>query len=318
MPADAMTSIVLPAYDEAQNLPVLVAELIEIIDDQDMTSYQPVEIIIVDDGSTDNSQTVLRELAAEHNILTALLLSRNFGQSAALAAGIDYASGSYIVTMDADRQNDPADVPSLLERLQSGYDCVSGWRRNRNDPLSKTVPSKIQTYLARKSGPDLHDFGCTLKAYRAEALRAIELYGEGHRYIPAKLHKKGFSMAEQEVSHRPRTEGSTKYGWRRLLKGFMDLLFHIFWNRYSTRPLHLLGSGGILLMGIGSLIGIHAVFIKYIQDVSLIPKLPRLILVTALMLFGLQLVMFGFIAEMITKIHYAEETPYMIHEIVSD
>lgn len=312
-----VTSVVLPAYNEAQNLTPLVVELIEVVDQTEMTPYQPVEIIIVDDGSTDDSRTVLREIAAEYNQVTALFLSRNFGQSAALAAGIDHASGKYIVTMDADRQNDPADIPSLLETLQSGYDCVSGWRRDRNDPVSKTIPSKIQTYLARKSGPDIRDFGCTLKAYRAKALKTIDLYGEGHRYIPAKLHKKGFAMAEQEVSHRSRTRGQTKYGWGRLLRGSMDLLFHIFWNRYSTRPLHLLGSSGILFMGIGGSVGLHAVFIKYIQGVSLIPKLPRLILVIALIIFGFQLLMFGFIAEMITKLHYEEKKPYNIYEVVS-
>lgn len=316
--SEVTTSIVLPAYNEAENLRPLVGELAELLDSDDMDPYLPAEFIVVDDGSTDDSRAVLRELTEEYDQLTALFLSQNFGQSAALAAGIDHAVGRYVVTMDADRQNDPADVPSLLETLDSGYECVSGWRRNRSDPASKTIPSKIQTYLARKSGPDLHDFGCTLKAYRREALEQIDLYGEGHRYIPAKLYKKGFAMTEEVVSHRPRTEGETKYGWGRLLKGFMDLLFHIFWNRYSTRPLHLLGSSGLLLMSVGGLIGLHAVFIKYIQDASLIPKLPRLILVTALLLFGLQLLMFGFIAEMVTKLHYTEEKPYTIGEVVGE
>jgi glycosyltransferase involved in cell wall biosynthesis len=311
------TSIVLPAYNEAGNLGPLVAELLETIKSAEMAPYRPAEMVIVDDGSTDDSRKKLRSLASEHDALTVLFLAQNFGQSAALAAGIDNATGEYIITMDADRQNDPADIPALLGDLDSGYDCVSGWRKEREDPLAKTVPSRIQTYLARLTGPDIHDFGCTLKAYRAAALCEVNLYGEGHRYIPAKLHKRGYAMTERAVGHRPRTEGSTKYGWRRLLKGFMDLLFHIFWNRYSTRPLHFLGSVGILLMSAGGLIGLHAVLIKYIQGASLVPKLPRLILVTAMVLFGLQLVMFGFLAEMVSKTHYEDRDPYRIGTIVT-
>lgn len=311
------TSIVLPAYNEAGNLRDLLSELVETLEGEAMAPYRPAEIIVVDDGSTDGSREILRELVDEIPQLRVVFLARNFGQSAALAAGIDHAAGTYVVTMDADRQNNPADIPDLMDELERGYDCVSGWRTDREDPITKRLPSKIQTYLARKSGPDLHDFGCTLKAYRADALRGIDLYGEGHRYIPAKLHKRGFRMTELEVDHRPRTEGRTKYGWRRLVKGFMDLVFHIFWNRYSTRPLHFLGPAGLLLMAAGGLIGIHAVFIKYVEGASLVPRLPRLILVTALVLFGLQMLMFGFLAEMITKIHYTDRRPYEVRAELS-
>lgn len=312
-----MTSIVLPAYNEAQNLTPLVAELIDVIDQTEMIPYQPVEIIIIDDGSTDDSRTVLRDLAAEYNRVTALFLSQNFGQSAALAAGIDHTSGSYIITMDADRQNDPDDVPRLLDELNENVACVSGWRRDRSDPLAKTIPSAIQTVMARWTGPDIHDFGCTLKAYRAEAINQIPLYGEGHRYIPSKLYKRGYQITELPVNHRPRTKGRTKYGYRRLPRGFVDLLFYIFWNRYSTRPVHLLGGGGLLSFTVGSLVGFHALYLKYALGQSLTPYLPRLTLVVTLVLFGIMLLMFGFLAEILTKIYYQDSKPYRIQSVIT-
>ncbi|MEM4781773.1 MAG: glycosyltransferase family 2 protein [Halalkalicoccus sp.] len=309
------TSIVLPAYNERENVGPLIEELLETFAGPEAAPYAPIEIVVVDDGSTDGTRELLRDLAEEIGRLRVVLLRRNFGQSAALAAGIDHAMGEWIVTMDADGQNDPADVPELLSTLAEGYDCVSGWRRDRSDPLSKTVPSAIQTRLAWVTGPDIHDFGCTLKAYRADALRDIDLYGEGHRYIPAKLYKRGYRITERPVSHRERTAGETKYGWARLFKGSIDLLFHVFWNRYSTRPIHFLGTVGLLMTIIGGLIGVHAVLIRVVYGIPLSPRLPRLILVVALVLFGFQLLMFGFLAEMLTKRHYADEKTYRIERV---
>jgi len=304
------TSVVLPAYNEAGNIADLVAEILAVFDDNAV--YRPVEVIVVDDGSTDGTRETILDLAAEHEEVVGVLLSRNFGQSAALNAGIEQATGKFVVTMDADRQNDPADVPRLLDELTDGYDCVSGWRRDRQDPITKTVPSDIQTRLARLTGPDIHDFGCTLKAYRSEALNGIHLYGEGHRYIPAQLYNRGYRITELPVNHRPRTAGSTKYGTKRLVKGLLDLLFHVFWNRFSTRPIHFLGGFGLLSSTVGFLIGTHLVVQKYAFGLSLTPRLPRLILTVALVLFGLILIMFGFLAEMLTMLHYSERTPYRI------
>lgn len=309
------TSIVLPAYNERKNVRPLIKELLATFDDPNMTMFTPVEIIIVDDGSTDGTRDVIRDIADEVPAIQAILLRRNFGQSAALAAGIDHAAGEWIVTMDADGQNDPADVPNLLSKLTDGYDCVSGWRRDRNDPLSKSLPSKVQTRLARLTGPEIHDFGCTLKAYQAHALHDIKLYGEGHRYIPAKLYKQGYRITECPVQHHPRSEGQTKYGWTRLVRGSVDLLFHFFWNRYSTRPIHFLGGAGLVLMGVGMTIGFHAVLLKYAYGVELVPRTPRLILTVALVLFGFQLLMFGFLAEMITKLHYDGKKPYRVERV---
>jgi glycosyltransferase involved in cell wall biosynthesis len=308
------TSVVLPAYNEAGNVAPLVEEIVAVF--ADIPEYLPVEIIVVDDGSTDGTRDRIRTLTDEYEEVVGLFLSRNFGQSAALEAGIDHASGESIVTIDADGQNDPADVPLLLEKLDDGFDCVSGWRKDRDDPLAKTIPSAIQTVMARWTGPDIHDFGCTLKAYRAEALDDIPLYGEGHRYIPAKLYNRGYRITEVPINHRPRTRGRTKYGYSRLPRGFVDLLFHLFWNRYSTRPVHLLGGIGLLSFTVGCLIGVHAVYLKFALGQSLLPRLPRLVLVAALVLFGVLLLMFGFVAEMLTMLHYQNRDPYRVATVL--
>jgi len=258
----------------------------------------------------------LREAAETHTNVKAILLRRNFGQSAALAAGIDSAGGDIIITMDSDMQNDPSDIPRLLTELNNGYDCVSGWRKDRQDSISKTIPSKTQTYLAWIAGPKIHDFGCTLKAYRSEAIKDINLHGEGHRYIPSHLHRRGYSVTEILVNHRPRNAGNTKYGTKRLLNGSLDLFFNAFWNRFSSRPLHFLGGIGILSATIGGVLGIHAVIIKYVFGVSLAPRTPRLILISLLVIFGIQLVLFGFLAEIMVKINYKEESPYRVKELI--
>jgi glycosyltransferase involved in cell wall biosynthesis len=314
----ARTSIVLPVYNEAENVASLLSELRTVIESESMAGYRPVEILAVDDGSTDGTRELLRERAREDPRLRAVFLRRNFGQSAALAAGIDHATGEYVVTMDADGQNDPADIPRLLSELSEGYDCVSGWRRDRDDPPTKTIPSAIQERMARWTGPDIHDFGCTLKAYRAVGLDDIDLYGEGHRYIPAKLYKRGYRITELPVDHRPRTAGESKYGPRRLLKGFVDLLFHAFWNRFSARPSHFLGGIGLLVSALGALIGGHAVVLKYGFGDSLAPHTPRLLLSVGLVLFGFQLLMFGFLAEMIIKQQYRHDRPYRVRTTVGD
>ncbi|AGN01353.1 glycosyltransferase group 2 family protein [Salinarchaeum sp. Harcht-Bsk1] len=314
-PEDVVTSIVLPAYNEVGNLRPLVEEIVAVVESEEMAAYRPVEILIVDDGSTDGTAETIRELTDEFDAVAGVFLRRNFGQSAALCAGFDTASGEYVVPMDADGQNNPVDVPMLLDRLEDGYDCVSGWRKDRDDPITKTIPSGIQTYLARFTGPDIHDFGCTLKAYRREAVDELNLRGEGHRYIPAKLYDRGYKITEEPVDHRPRTHGSTKYGAGRLVRGFVDLAFNIFWNKYSMRPMHLMGGLGLFLLAIGGVVGTHALFMKYVLGDSLLPHLPRLIFAVALIIFGFQLLMFGIMAEMLTKIHYKGEVPYRIQSV---
>lgn len=312
------TSIVLPVYNEVENLRPLIDELHAVIEDESMDAHRPVEILLVDDGSTDGSTDVIHDLAASDEWVRGLELTRNFGQSAALLAGFDHADGSAIVTLDADGQNNPVDIPRLLDRLDDGYDCVSGWRHERNDPISKTVPSKIQQSLAKLTGPDINDFGCTLKAYRATAVRDLPLQGENHRYIPAMLYNRGYRITEEPVDHRPRTSGESKYGWTRLLRGFVDLGYHVFWNRYGSRPMHFLGGLGLVLVFVGTVVGGHAVVMKYAFDEPLTPHLPRLLLVIAMLLFGLQLVTFGIIAEMLTRVRHRDERPYRVAQTTDE
>lgn len=311
-----VTSVVLPVYNERDNLPQLVDELQQTFTREEMTDYRPYEVLWIEDGSTDGTSAYVDDLAATHPNHRAVHLKRNWGQSAALAAGFDHAQGDMIVPMDADLQNDPRDIPQLLQTLTEGYDCVSGWRRDRDDPLAKRVPSRIQTTLAKATGPDINDFGCTLTAYQREALEDIQLYGEGHRYIPAKLYDKGYSVTEVEVNHRPRKHGESRYGVARLVRGFVDLLFHVFWVRYSTRPLHFLGGTAFVFMGVGGILGGVSVVQKYVFGMALAPRTPRLILTALLIIAGVQLLVLGVLAEMLTSLHYRDDEEYRVDRIV--
>ncbi len=310
--AEIEVSVVVPVHNERGNLPQLLEEIDATFATERMAMYWPYELIFVEDESDDGTAEWVDDAALANENVRSIHLRRSFGQSAALAAGFDAAEGRIVVPMDGDLQNDPADIPRLLEKLEEGYDCVSGWRRDRNDPWHKTIPSAVQTRLAKLTGPDINDFGCTLKAYRREALDDISLYGEGHRYIPAKLYDKGYSVTEIEVNHRPRTNGESRYGAGRLVRGFVDLLFHWFWVQYSSRPLHLFGTAGFLTMGLGSSIGVFSLVQRYAFGVPLDPRTPRLMLVVLLITFGVQLLVFGTLAEMLTKQHYRDEPEYRI------
>jgi glycosyltransferase involved in cell wall biosynthesis len=308
-------SIVVPVHNERANLPGLREEIEAVCDSLDVR-WQPWELIWVEDGSTDGTAEWVDDHATTAENVTTIHLRRSFGQSAALAAGFDRAKGGVIVPMDGDQQNDPADIPDLLARIDAGADCVSGWRHDRDDPWHKTIPSAIQTHLAKYTGPDIHDFGCTLTAYRADALEAIDLRGESHRYLPAQLYDKGYTVEEVKVNHRPREHGQSRYGLGRLLRGFVDLVFHWFWVRYSTRPMHLLGGSGFVMLGLGGLLGGASLVQRFAFGEALLSHLPRLVLVALLIITGLLLVVFGFLAEMITKLHYSTDTEYRIERVV--
>lgn len=303
-------SVVLPVYNEEKNIPKLHGEIHGVME----KNYNEWEVIFVDDGSTDSSYSKLKELSERDEHVKVIKFRKNFGQSAALSAAFDYAEGDVIVSLDADLQNDPHDIPRLIDKLGEGYDCVSGWRKNRKDPVGKRFASWVQTHLSMKTGPDIHDFGCTLKAYRKEAIKSINLYGEGHRYIPAKLHKNGYKITEMVVNHRERKFGDTKYGVNRLFKGFFDLLFSYFWNQFSVRPLHFLGGLGTLFMFFGFLIGMYRVIMKYAFGESIMPHLAQLLLAVALVLFGFLIFMFGILAEMLSKIYYEDRKPYVVEK----
>jgi len=301
-----MLSVVIPVYNERGNLEQLRDELMAALADYDY------EVIWVEDESTDGTAETIDEYAANGSRHRVVHLQRSHGQSVALAAGIDHADGDTIVTMDGDLQNHPEDIPRLVEKLGEGYDCVKGWRRDRDDPWHKTIPSAIQTRLAKYTGPNINDFGCTLTAYRASALADVELYGERHRYIPAQLHNLGYTVTELEVTHRPRVNGDSRYGVSRLLRGFVDLVYHVFWVRYSTRPMQLLGSAGVLGVTLGVLLGVLSVSQRYLAGVPLGPRTPRLILISLLVLLGIQFLIFGALMVFLTTMHYSDRQPYRI------
>jgi glycosyltransferase involved in cell wall biosynthesis len=295
-------SVVVPLLNEAESLAPLYAE----IDAALATLEQPAtaEIIFVDDGSTDGSPTILRELFEADPRVQVIQLRRNFGKSAALAAGFAAAGGDYIVTLDADLQDVPAEIPALLAPLlHDEADLVSGWKADRQDPLSKTLPSAIFNRVVRVvSGVPLHDFNCGFKAYRREVVEEVPLYGEMHRYIPVLAHFRGFKVAEVRVPHRARKYGHSKFGAGRFIRGFFDLLTVVFLTQYTRRPLHLFGLIGLLTFGLGFVIDAYLAFLKLALGQP-IGHRPLLTLGVLLMIVGSQFVVFGLLGEMIA--HHA-------------
>ncbi len=304
-------SVVFPVYNEARNLKQLYKETRKVVN----SNYEDWEMIFVDDGSEDDSYRVIETLVKKDKNVKGIRFPRNFGQSEALMAGFDHAEGDYIVTMDADLQNDPRDIPKLMEKLKEGYDCVSGWRKHRKDSLGKRFASWIQTKLAMMVGPRIHDFGCTLKVYTAESVENINLYGEDHRYIPSELHRQGFKVTEVQVNHRPRKHGKTKYGSFRLLKGGFDLFFQFFWKHFSATPLHFLGTVGFLFTTIGFGIGIYRVLMKYIYGIPVTSEMAQLLLSISMVVFGFLLLMFGVLAEIMMKMYYRDRKNYAVEEV---
>jgi glycosyltransferase involved in cell wall biosynthesis len=295
-----MISVVLPVYNEEKNLRPLHEELSGVMEELE----EEHEIIFVDDGSTDGSSEVLEELSESDENVRVVRFKKNFGQSAALQAGFDHAEGNHIVTLDADMQNDPADIPRLLEKLEKGYDCVSGWRHDRSDPLRKRFFSRLASMLQRPFlGKEVHDYGCTLKAYRKEAVDALDLKGEMHRYIPPLLRWRGFSVAEIKVNHRERKHGETKYGSSRLLKGFLDMLNVWFWQKFSRRPLHVFGALGLLITGTGLLMGALSFYLWVFENIDLANHfLPSVSFF--FVLIGIQLFTSGLIADAVLRNYY--------------
>jgi glycosyltransferase involved in cell wall biosynthesis len=292
----ASISIVVPAYNESENLPALHMEITKVC----LDNNYDFEIIFVDDGSDDDTASVLANLAP----LKTIRFRKNFGQTAALDAGIKHASGDLIVTLDGDGQNDPADIPNLLRHLRDNdLDAVSGWRKNRKDTLGKRFVSKVANFLRHFFINDnIHDSGCTLKIYKKECFEQLSLYGEMHRFIPALLKIKGFKIGEIEVNHRPRKAGKSKYGPTRAVKGFIDMISVWFWNKYAVRPLHLLGGMGLLSFALGSLSAAYTVF-YFISGGDLSNTVWPLL--TVFFLFsGAQLFISGLIADMLAKNYY--------------
>ncbi len=277
------------------------------------------EIIAVDDGSCDESLTILKQLAASDPCLIVIALRRNFGQTAAFAAGFDHSRGGVVITMDADGQNDPADIPAILSKLEEGYDIVSGWRQNRKEPFFlRRLPSIIANWLiSRSTDVKLHDYGCSLKVYRSEVVKNVRLYGELHRFIPALASWMGVKIAEAPVNDRKRLHGKSKVGLDRTWRVLLDLLTVSFLLSYSARPMQLFGGLGLGAFGVGTLIGLYLSFEKFVLRAS-IGNRPLLLFGVLLIVIGVQLVTMGLLAELISRTyHETQNKPiYAVREIV--
>lgn len=294
----AVISVVVPLRDEELTVALLYDEVRAALEPLD----RAWELVYIDDGSIDGSWAALTRLHAEHDNVRVVRLRRNFGKATALQAGFAEAEGDVIVTMDADLQDDPAEIPRLLAKLDEGFDLVSGWKTRRRDPLSRRVVSKIFNGVTGwLSGVRLHDMNCGLKAYRAEAVQGLRLYGELHRFIPVLAHHRGFRVAELAVNHRSREHGRSRYGLERYVRGFLDLLTVSFLGRYRTRPLHLFGGLGLLLGIVG--VGILAYLTAIKAGGDAIGGRPLLVLGVLLVVVGLQFFSLGLIAEMVTRQH---------------
>lgn len=305
-------SVVIPIYNEEDNLQDLHQQLTRSLEGLG----RPYEIILVDDGSTDSTPTQLLDIEARDSRVRALRLRRNFGQTAAFSAGFDQARGDVVVTSDGDLQNDPADIPLLLAKIDEGFDMACGWRRDRQDPVSKRLPSFFANRLISwATGVRLHDYGCSLKAIRSDVVKHLRLYGEMHRFIPAVASWMGVSLAEVPVHHRPRTRGRSKYGLGRTVRVLLDLFTVKFLLAYGTRPAHLFGLMGLLSGGAGFFILAHLAYIRLFQDAAIGGR-PLLSLGVLLFLTGVILVSFGLVAELLVRTyHESQGKPiYMVRE----
>ena len=313
-------SIVIPCFDEEQTVPRLCAALDDVVAKLE-AGGRPTEVLIIDDGSRDGTFARLKEAAATRPWLRLVKFRRNFGQTAAMAAGFDRARGEYVVPMDADLQNDPDDIPMLLTRLEEGFDIVSGWRKNRQDKaLTRRLPSKIANWLiGRVSGVRLHDYGCTLKAYRREVLVPVKLYGEMHRFIPVYAKWSGARITEQVVRHHARKEGKSKYGLARTLKVLLDLTTVKFLGDYSTKPLYLFGLWGMLFIAGGFASGVITLVEKFMTPTTYAHRNPLLLLAVMLFVVGIQLIGMGLLAELLVRTyHESQQKPvYLIAEEVN-
>lgn len=305
-------SIVVPVYNEEENIQAFHKELSGVLDGLDCAC----EIVFVDDGSTDRSPELLRAIAASDPRARVVLFTRNFGQTAAISAAMDNAAGDIIIPMDADLQNDPHDIPKFLEKIREGYDVVSGWRRSRKDPfLTKTLPSRMANWLiSAVGGVRLHDYGCSLKAYRRSVIRHVRLYGEMHRFIPLFAHQVGARTTEIEVNHRPRAAGKSKYGLSRIYKVVLDLFVVKFLSAYFTKPIYFFGSLGGLLSAAGVLSGVWTLYDRHLG--VFVHKNPKILLAIFLFILGFQFIMMGLIAELLMRTYYeSQEKPtYFIRE----
>lgn len=309
-------SIILPLYNEEENIELQYKNITENLKNTKLI----YEIIFVDDGSTDNSVSILKNIARKDPRLKIIEFRRNFGQTAAMAAGIDHSSGDIIIFMDSDLQNDAKDIPMLVDKINEGYDVVSGWRKERKDKFfSRKLPSRIANRLiARVSGVRLHDLGCSLKAYRGEVLREVKLYGEMHRFIPIHASWVGARITEIPVTHHPRQFGTSKYGIKRTFKVLLDLITVKFLGSYSTKPIYIFGGFGFFLMVLSFFSFAGVIFMKFYNNLSM-NRNPLLFLTVMLVIMSIIFIMLGILAEILIRIYHEsqDKPPYKVRELIN-
>jgi dolichol-phosphate mannosyltransferase len=315
----SLLSLVIPVYNERESLTALFAEIAEVA----AKLPERVEVIFVDDGSKDESWQVVRELAAQDPRVRGVRFRRNFGKAAALAAGFAAAKGSIVITMDADLQDDPHEIPNFLEKLRGGLDVVSGWKKVRHDPWHKVFPSRVfNAFLSRLTGVYLHDHNCGMKAYRAEALREVHMYGEMHRFVPVLAYARGFRVGELVIQHRARKFGRSKYNWKRFIKGGLDVVTVRLLTGFARRPQHLIGAWGLGFLGT-SFLGFFLLVVNWLvrqfeagAGAGPGTQIVALILSVGLGLLGAQCILTGLIAETIVARKWLENDPYSVAERV--
>jgi len=303
-------SIIIPVYNEKDSIEELYGEI------RNATgSFSKREILFIDDGSTDGSTEILITMAEEYADVILIQFYRNYGKAAALAEGFNHSTGDYVVTMDADLQDDPLEINNLYEKLNEGYDLVSGWKKVRHDPFNKRIPSKLFNFVTRiMTGVKIHDFNCGLKIYKRSVVKAVEIYGGRHRYIPALAGHKKFKVGEVQVNHRSRKFGETKYGGSRLFHGFFDLISILFIDRFDQRPLHLFGFFGLSSFFIGMIIELYVLYLKYVLGEPFQKHMALLVFGVMIIVIGIQFFSLGLLGEMHTRGNQKNEN--RIHHII--
>ena len=309
-------SVIVPIYNERESIGPLCEELFGVLDDMG----EPFEVICINDGSTDGSMDVLQQIAKVRNELRVVNFPRNYGQTAAMMAGIDYASGNIIVSIDADLQNDPRDIPALLAKMEDGFDVVCGWRKNRKDEaIRRNFVSRVANRLISQiSGVQLHDFGCTLKAYRSEIVKDVRLYGEMHRFVPIYASWMGARVCEIPVRHHARKFGKSKYGLERILKVMLDLVVVKFLDRYLVKPIYVFGGFGLVSLLMSFLLTLFMIWLKFFEGVSMI-QTPLPLLAALTLLVGVQSILLGLIAEILVRTYFEarQRRAYNVRNIIN-
>ena len=296
-------SIVIPVFNENESLPDLKVEL-----DKNLSGYPEWEVIFIDDGSSDGSTEYLADLCAQDSHYKLIQFYRNYGKSAALSEGFKLADGDYIITMDADLQDDPAEIPNLVGKLEEGWDLVSGWKKIRHDPIGKTIPSKLFNFVTRvMTGVKIHDFNCGLKGYKKSVVKSIEVFGGRHRYIPALAGQRKFKITEITINHRARQFGETKYGGSRLFHGFFDLITILFLNRFDQQPLHLFGFFGLISLHMGLIVECVVLYFKYGLGEPFVKHMALLMFGIMLIVIGIQFFSIGLLGELMARTAQEQE-----------